>query len=321
MRQNQNHVIASSPYFRAVKFGKVSLEELDRIDFVLPLDSIENQVVLLGKPSASFEIYLGCSRWGMKEWVGSVYPAGTKANQFLREYAKLFNSIELSPTHYRIPTADQVEKWAETVNSYFRFCPKVYQAISHWDRLKDERGTTERFCESISHFGKNLGPAFLQMHPSFKYNSFETLEKYLLNWPKQISLALELRDANWFQNEQIADRLFYLMRETNTMAVITDTGGFRDLVHMRLSSDEVMIRFVGNGLHPSDYTRINDWVERIGVWRNLGLKKCWFFMHQHEELHSPYLIGYMSQRLNESLGLNLEIPTILKEISPKSTVD
>ena len=158
-----------------MKFGKLSPEELDRIDFSLPPDHFENELVLGGSPSKRFELYLGCSRWGVKEWVGPVYPKGTKAAAFLQEYAKLFNSIELSPTHYRIPAPDQVEKWAGRVSGSFRFCPKVYQAISHWDRLNDTRGTTERFCESVSHFGKKLGPSFLQMHPSFKYNSFETL--------------------------------------------------------------------------------------------------------------------------------------------------
>jgi hypothetical protein len=34
-----------------VKFGKVSSEELDRIDFSLLLDHVENELVLGGSPS------------------------------------------------------------------------------------------------------------------------------------------------------------------------------------------------------------------------------------------------------------------------------
>ena len=43
--------------------------------------------------------------------------------------------------------------------------------------------------------------------------------------------------------------------------VITDTAGRRDCLHMKLTSADIFIRFVGNSLHESDYQRIDDWVE------------------------------------------------------------
>ena len=56
-------------------------------------------------------------------------------------------------------------------------------------------------------------------------------------------------------------------------AVITDTAGRRDCVHQRLTTPFAFIRFVGNNLHPTDYSRMDDWVERIQEWFDQGLER------------------------------------------------
>ena len=53
------------------------------------------------------------------------------------------------------------------------------------------------------------------------------------------------------------------------------------------------IRFVGNSLHPTDYTRVDEWVERIIQWYKAGLQSVWFFMHQHDERYSPELADHV----------------------------
>ena len=40
------------------------------------------------------KIYIGCTGWSMKEWVGKVYPPKTPAKDYLKHYAKQFNTIE-----------------------------------------------------------------------------------------------------------------------------------------------------------------------------------------------------------------------------------
>lgn len=299
-----------------MEFGRVNSNELEKTDFTLPEDHPDNSVVLERGKKGKPHIYIGCAKWGRPDWVGKLYPKGTRERDFLHLYAGQFNSIELNPTHYRIPEPSLVKKWVDTVPEDFMFCPKVYQGISHWDRLQDRHGTTERFCEAIRHFGKHLGLVFLQMHPSFKPPSYEVLEAYLSHWPKDIGLSLELRDPGWFHNQNISDRLFHLMRTLNVASVITDTSGFRELVHMRLATPEVFVRFVGNSLHPTDYTRIDDWIDRIGEWLHMGLEKLWFFMHQHEELHSPELIRYMALEMNKKLNLKVKVPKLISDDQP-----
>jgi uncharacterized protein YecE (DUF72 family) len=71
---------------------------------------------------------------------------------------------------------------------------------------------------------------------------------------------------------------------------------------MRLTTPQAFIRFVGNGLHPTDYTRIDDWVQRMKQWTEQGIEELWFFMHQHEELHSPELCRYLIPEINKYCG-------------------
>ena len=77
---------------------------------------------------------------------------------------------------------------------------------------------------------------------------------------------------------------------------------------MHLSKPQCFIRFVGNALHRTDYERIDDWVQRIRQWMETGLEKCYFFMHQHEELHSPALIKYFIEQLNKHCGTSIKAP-------------
>jgi uncharacterized protein YecE (DUF72 family) len=295
-----------------MKFGKLPLELLDTVDFDLPQDHADT-LNILSPSKAKTTVYFGCTGWGNKDWIGHLYPKGTKAKDFLSNYGKQFRSVELNTTHYRIPTSEMVVRWAETVPDGFNFCPKIYQGISHWDRLKETRDSTVRFCDAISNFEGKLGPSFLQMHPTFKPDSDDALFAYLERWPSGFPLALELRDPLWYADRENADRLFEHLRAHNCIPIITDTAGHRDLVHMRLSTKNAMIRFVGNQLHPSDYTRIDQWVDRIGKWSQNGLESCWFFMHQHEELHSPMLIRYMSQQLLEKFDVNVQVPELVEQ--------
>ena len=79
---------------------------------------------------------------------------------------------------------------------------------------------------------------------------------------------------------------------------------------MQLSVPKAFIRFVGNSLHPTDFTRIDDWVKRIQIWLNQGLRELYFFIHMHEEMYSPDLSAYLVDRLNSVCGLGLQKPLL-----------
>jgi len=76
---------------------------------------------------------------------------------------------------------------------------------------------------------------------------------------------------------------------------------------MRLTNAVTFIRYVGAN-HESDYSRLDDWVERLKIWKDQGINEIDFFVHQNIEKESPLLSTYLIQKLNENLGYNLRIP-------------
>lgn len=102
--------------------------------------------------------------------------------------------------------------------------------------------------------------------------------------------------------------------------MITDTAGRRDCVHMDLTNKHAFVRFVGNDLHETDYTRINYWVSRIGGWLDTGLEELNFFMHQQDEKNTPVLLTYFIEKLNSNYSLDIKVPRLYNGNGPELTL-
>lgn len=293
-----------------MEFGKVTDEELEQVDFALPADPEVNESIL-AKGKGNTKFFIGCAKWGRKDWVGKLYPKKTKEKDFLEHYARIFNCIEFNAVFYRMPFPSDVWKWKSKVPEGFLFCPKFTNTITHLKRLKNTSFETGKYLEAITEFKDNLGPIFLMPHPQMSPKHMDSIKQFIEEFPQDLSLFLEVRHADWYKsdggyNKELYDFLVQQQRGT----IITDAAGRRDCVHMHLSTPECFIRFVGNSLHHSDYKRIDDWVQRIKQWMDAGLETCYFFMHQHEELHSPELIKYLIGQLNQHCGTDLEPPKL-----------
>lgn len=299
-------------YDWTMDFGKLPYASLEEINFTLPKEPEDVRPPLSGKAAVSPKVYIGCPRWSVKEWLGKLYPKGTKDAHFLDEYVKQFNCIELNSTFYNLFDEATVAKWAEKAAGFdFLFCPKVYQGISHQDALTEKVPLMHAFEKSISAFGKHLGPAFLQLNDGFGPQRKKELQYFIHSLPTAMNLFVEVRHPNWFDKNEL-EALIDLLRSVNKGLVITDTAGRRDACHMRLSVPKAFVRFVSNNLHPTDYTRIDEWVDRIGLWLERGLEELFFFVHMGEERHSPELIRYLIERLNGRCGLALKKPQLIQ---------
>ncbi len=295
-----------------MEFGKVTQEEIEAVDFGLPPDKPETTSLLTSqKKKKDLQVFVGCAKWGRKDWVGKIYPKGTKEADFLSHYAKFFNTIELNATFYKLPSKTQTASWKSKVGPGFEFCPKFSDKITHLRRLKDAKEMTDRFLDGISGFGETLGPSFLMAHPAMGPKTTDTIAQFLESLPKDFKVFVELRHADWFKDQEAFTKIFDIFEQAKAGSVITDASGRRDCVHMRLTLPQAFIRFVGNGLHPTDYTRVDAWVDRIKRWADQGLERAYFFMHQHEEIHSPELSKYVIQRLNKVCSLEIPEPQFL----------
>jgi uncharacterized protein YecE (DUF72 family) len=255
-------------------------------------------------------IYIGCPIWNNKEWLGKIYPATAKEKDYLKYYSQQFNTIELNTTHYRIPDTATIERWKNAVAKWFTFCPKFPQQISHELQLRGAEELTDIFCDAIRGLNKHLGISFLQLPPYFTPKQLANLEHFVMTFPQDVPLAIEFRHPEWFINSQAVERAFTLLEQFNIGTVITDVAGRRDVLHQRLTTPVATIRFVGHGLHPTDYSRIDSWVKRLLQWFDQGLHTLYFFMHQPENTYSPELILYLIRQLNKLGGFRIAEPRL-----------
>jgi uncharacterized protein YecE (DUF72 family) len=293
-----------------MEFGKIPSDELEQIDFNLPQEPAINQFILHKEGHQQKQIHVGCAKWGRKDWIGKFYPQGTKEKDFLSYYARLFDCIELNATFYKTPSLEQIKRWKGEVAGGFKFCPKFPQLITHMKRLRNCEREVDRFFKAIFEFDDNLGCIFLMPHPQMGPKQLEIIHAFVESLPKDIDLYLELRHPDWYI-EGLNKEIFEVAKNNKVGLIISDAAGRRDCVHMHLSKAETFIRFVGNSLHKTDYTRIDDWVERIKYWLDNGLNTLYYFMHQHEEVHSPELSKYLIEQMNAKCGLNIPVPTLL----------
>lgn len=297
-----------------MEFGRVTKEELDSIDFSLPAEPAYNKTILKGKPVKTPKVYLGCAKWGREEWVGKIYPPKTKEKDFLQHYVNHYNSIELNATHYKVYGEAGIKKWAEKAGGKdFKFCPKLYQGITHRGSLKGKQFITNEFFRGITAFEQYLGPVFMQVSDTFSPKRKEELFDFLKTLPTDLQFFLEVRHPDWFKKDNIRQELFTTLTSLNMGAVITDTAGRRDCAHMHLTIPKAFIRYVGNSLHASDYTRCDAWVERMKYWLDNGMEELYFFMHMHDEATSPDLTVYLVDKINEAMHLALTKPVFVSQ--------
>lgn len=289
-----------------MKFGKV--DDPGKVDFILPPTHEQTREILSEfQPSEFNDVRIGCAKWNRKD-LKNFYPRGTKDE--LSYYSTQFNSIELNASFYRMFPEEQFATWEDKAADDFKFFPKVPQIISHRKRLNDTEILTDDFVTNMLPLNKKLGMCFLQLRDDFGPKNIDRVESFFKHWPREIPLSAEFRHPDWYADDSAADNLNELMKKHNITHIITDSAGRRDLLHMRLTTESAFIRYNGAN-HSSDYDRLDDWLDRIEEWHNLGLKNVYFFVHQNVEESSPLLSAYFIEKFNKRFGTNIKIPQTL----------
>jgi uncharacterized protein YecE (DUF72 family) len=283
-------------------FGHLS--DIRRVRFELAEEDPRSAGVLRRAEPGELRVWLGAPVWTPKAWVGRIYPKGTPAKDFLREYARQFGAIELNSSFYGVPAPGMLDHWRAVVPEDFRFCPKFLQDVSHGAELVSPLPLIEGFARSFERMGDRLGLSFLQLPPQLGPERARELGAALRRIPKDFPVAVEFRHPGWFDaNRHLVDAAFDRLVDAGAATVITDVAGRRDVGHASLTSARVLVRFVGNDLHPTDFERVGAWVARIGRWREQGLRELYFFVHQPDNVRSPELIRALSERLAREQGI------------------
>ena len=288
-----------------MKFGAV--KSLEGIDLTLP----KIDLAFKAETSEPFLARVGLPQWNRND-IKHFYPQGTRDE--LTYYSTQFNSIELNATFFRVFPKSVFDKWYQSTPSDFIFFPKIIREISHLRKIQDYEELIDETVVATSNLKEKLGMTFLQMHDGFRPTDehFDRLAGFIDYWKGKTAkpLALEARHTEWHNDPDSAKRYYDLMEANGVTNVITDTPGRRDVLHMQLTTPVAYVRYVGAN-DPTDYARLDDWVEQIAKWKGQGLQELDFIVHQNPSTNVAAIARYFVEKLNARIGTNLAVPTIL----------
>jgi uncharacterized protein YecE (DUF72 family) len=186
---------------------------------------------------SSSQILVGTASWSDPGFVEHWYPKKMPAGDRLAWYAQHFEMVEVNSTFYAAPDARMVERWCRSTPDGFTFDVKLHQLLSrHSTNVKllppalqrgaevDAKGrvklTPEIESAMIEQFRKSieilrgagkLGALLLQLSPAFspKAHRLDELDD-LVGALGQYRIALELRNRNWVEGEQLQATLDFL---------------------------------------------------------------------------------------------------------------
>ena len=153
-------------------------------------------------------ILIGTCGYSYNEWVGPVYPEGSKREDFLSLYAARFRTVELDYTYYQMPKAEQLRHMAAEGKG-LSFAIKAHQSLTHKiDAAKwpEDAKTYISALEPLEEEGR-LEAVLLQFPYSFHYK--DENRRYLDKVLREFSCyktAVEFRNAEWL-NTRVIDGL------------------------------------------------------------------------------------------------------------------
>lgn len=186
------------------------------------------------------ELRIGCSGFNYSDWKEIFYPPDLPQRKWFEYYYKIFNTVELNVTFYRLPIAKTFDKWHNETPDDFVFSLKGSRFITHIKRLVEPKEPLELFFERALRLKEKLKVVLWQFSPGFKIDieRLQNFMKLLKKYP--VKNTLEFRHESW-----ITDEVVNLCKEYNVSLCMADWPEFID--DLPVTSDFVYIRRHGEG--------------------------------------------------------------------------
>jgi uncharacterized protein YecE (DUF72 family) len=210
---------------------------------------------------AGADVRVGCSGWNYASWRASFYPPRTPASRWLEHYARVFDTVEVNSTCYRLAKRHAVARWVEQTPTDFVFAVKSSQYLTHMKRLTDMERGVERLYEPLQPLieAGRLGPVLWQLPQRFVRDD-ERLA-YALDRLPPGRHAFEFRHPTWFTPD-----VYALLRERDVALTIGDDPR-RPFQADELTADFSFLRYhYGHRGRNGNYseTELDEQAQRIG---------------------------------------------------------
>jgi uncharacterized protein YecE (DUF72 family) len=142
------------------------------------------------------DIWIGTSGYSYTDWIGGLYPVGTRPGAMLGHYCRHFPLVELNFTFYRMPTAAMLQRLAMQTPQGFQFCVKLPRTLSHEQQEKDIAPFRE--AVSILRDQKRVLSLLCQFPQVFHHGRSQSAWVETLSSAfRDASLAVEFRHRSW----------------------------------------------------------------------------------------------------------------------------
>jgi uncharacterized protein YecE (DUF72 family) len=149
----------------------------------------------------SAKAWVGTSGWNYKHWRDEIYPRGLPVKHWLEDYARLFDTVEINNSFYRVPAEGTMAGWQRQTPPGFRFAPKLWRGITHYRRLKNCREFLDSFFRVSNELdATRRGPVLIQLPPQ-SGKELDRLLPFLDDFYEaaegQWQAAVEFRNPGW----------------------------------------------------------------------------------------------------------------------------
>jgi len=199
------------------------------------------------KGKGESRILVGTASWSDPGFVEHWYPKKMPAGERLAWYAQHFEMVEVNSTFYSIPDPRLAERWIQSTPDRFVFDVKLHQLLSrHSTNLKMlppplqkaaesdtkgkvkltpkiERAMIDEFVRPIEILRAHdkLGALLLQLSPGFSPRKHQLSElDDLLGALADYRIAIELRNRNWVEGENLEATLCFFRKHSATLVSV-----------------------------------------------------------------------------------------------------
>lgn len=209
-------------------------------------------------------VHVGTSGWTYEHWLGRFYPEGPARQSRLRQYARVFDSVEINASFYRMPTERAMQSWLAETPDDFVFTAKTSRFITHRKRLREPEVHIPIFYGRLSAMAPKLGAHLIQLPPSFACD-LERLRAFADLLPEG-RFAVELRHPSWWVPE-----VFDFLAERDMAFCLYHLAGVETPEVVTASWVYVRLHGPGAAYQGSyDEATLARWAGRIEAWRGEG---------------------------------------------------
>lgn len=263
---------------------------------------------------------LGLPAWAFPGWRGTYFDSSADP---LREYSRVFSTVEGNTTFYGVPSSTKVSAWREAVSGTdFTFCFKLPQTVTH--RRHPDFAELELLLARIEPLEEHLGPLLVQFPPTAGFAELPTIARILGALPESWPVFLEVRHPELF-NEFERWRSFREQHQATRVIMDANPLHAGDPLHPEVigalhekapltihdwettegQAAPLLLRLVLHPEHDGTDHAIEHWARRIAAHLRRG-RHCYVTLHCPNNQHCPE----HARRFHQALRQHFPLPEL-----------